>query len=70
VLEAKKKAAFAANLREIGDFCVDHNTYNTAVAIDWDYWVLGIQGFEKSLTGIDNKLFECSFIVTVKFRYN
>ncbi len=44
-VEGKKKAAFAANLRKVGDFCVDHNPYNTAVAIDWDYWVLGVEGF-------------------------
>ncbi|EPO24542.1 hypothetical protein STCA_0788 [Klebsiella pneumoniae] len=31
---------------------------------------MGVEGFEKSLTGIDNKLFESGFIVTVKFRYN
>ncbi|SQI91460.1 Uncharacterised protein [Klebsiella pneumoniae] len=66
----KKKAAFAANLWEVGDFCVDYNPDNTAIAIDRDYWVLGVEGFEKSLTGIDNKLFESGFIVTVKFRYN
>lgn len=40
----KKKAAFAANLWEVGDFCVDYNPDNTAIAIDRDYWVLGLRG--------------------------
>ncbi len=63
----KKKAAFAANLWEVGDFCVDYNPDNTAIAIDRDYWVLGVEGFEKSLTGIDNKLLKVASLSPSSF---
>ncbi len=46
----QKKSASAANLWEVGDFCVDYNPDNTAIAIDRG--LLGIGGLRGGLRNL------------------